>query len=111
MRSFRTSSSSANSPPSIRSAPVRTTAGAGGLPAVSSYQWNLGDWHPFIGPVGGYILGKGVEDGFILGPEVGLKYDVARNWALYARAGYGHNFRNELNQGIFNGALGAAYRF
>lgn len=86
--------------------------GYGGRFAVGfGYQWNLGAWHPFIGPVGGYILGKGVEDGFILGPEVGLKYDFSQRWGLYARAGYDRNFRNDIDQGIINAALGAAYRF
>ena len=40
-----------------------------------------------------------------------MKYDLPHNWGLYARVGYDHNFRNEINQGIINGALGAAYRF
>ena len=75
------------------------------------HQWNLGAWHPFIGPHGGYIFGKGVQDGAIVGPEVGVNFDVSRNLFLYARAAYDHDFRNEWNQGIANGGLGAGYRF
>ena len=81
--------------------------GIGGI----SHQWNLGAWHPFIGPHGGYIGGKGVQDGALVGPEIGVNYDVSRNFFLYARAAYDHDFRNEFTQGIVNGGLGAGYRF
>jgi outer membrane protein OmpA-like peptidoglycan-associated protein len=81
--------------------------GVGGV----THQWNLGAWHPFIGPHGGYIGGKGVQDGALIGPEVGLNYDVARNWFLYGRAGYDHVFRNDFGQGIINGSIGAGARW
>jgi outer membrane protein OmpA-like peptidoglycan-associated protein len=81
--------------------------GVGGF----SHQWNLGAWHPFIGPHGGYIGGKGVQDGALIGPEVGVNYDVARNWFLYGRAGYDHVFRNDFGQGIINGSIGAGARW
>jgi outer membrane protein OmpA-like peptidoglycan-associated protein len=81
--------------------------GIGGI----NHQWNLGAWHPFIGPHAGYIAGKGVQDGVVVGPELGVNYDVHRNLFLYARAAYDHNFRNDLNQGIINGGLGAGYRW
>jgi hypothetical protein len=75
------------------------------------HQWNLGAWHPFIGPHGGYIGGKGVQDGPLVGPTVGVNVDLDRQWFLYARAAYDHDFRNEWNQGIANGGIGAGYRF
>ena len=81
--------------------------GVGGI----SHVWNIGNWHPFIGPHAGYTGGKGTQDGILIGPEVGVNYDVSRNFFLYARAAYDHNFRNEWNQGIANGGLGAGYRF
>jgi outer membrane protein OmpA-like peptidoglycan-associated protein len=81
--------------------------GVGGI----NHVWNLGAWHPFIGPHGGYIGGKGVEDGALIGPEVGVNYDVARNWFLYGRAGYDHDFRNDLGQGIINGGIGVGARW
>ena len=75
------------------------------------HQWNLGAWHPFIGPHGGYIGGKGVQDGALIGPEMGVNVDLDRQWFVYARAAYDHDFRNEWTQGIANGGLGAGYRF
>ena len=81
--------------------------GIGGI----HHQWNLDAWHPFIGPHGGYIFGKSTQNGAILGPELGVNFDVSRNLFLYARAAYDHNFRNDWDQGIANGGIGAGYRF
>ena len=81
--------------------------GVGGI----SHQWNIGAWHPFIGPHAGYIGGRGTQDGALIGPEIGVNYDVSRNFFLYARAAYDHNFRNDWNQGIANGGVGAGMRF
>jgi outer membrane protein OmpA-like peptidoglycan-associated protein len=81
--------------------------GVGGF----THQWNVGAWHPFIGPHGGYIGGKGVEDGALIGPEVGVNYDIAEKWFLYGRAGYDHDFRNEPSQGIINGGIGVGARW
>lgn len=83
----------------------------GRMAAGPAYQADLGDWHPYIGVVGGYVLGKGVQDGAIVGPELGVKYDFSRDWGMYARAGYDYQFRNDIDQGIINAGLGAAYRF
>ena len=86
--------------------------GWGFRPAVgATHQWNLGAWHPSIGPKVGYIAGRGVEDGLVAGPELGLKYDVARDWFLYGRTAYDHDFRNDLNQGIINGGIGVGARW
>ena len=81
--------------------------GVGGV----NHVWNVGAWHPFIGPHGGYIGGKGVQDGALVGPEVGVNYDVADKWFFYGRAGYDHDFRNDLGQGIINGSIGVGARW
>jgi hypothetical protein len=86
--------------------------GWGGRAALGvSHQWNLGAVHPFIGPKVGYISGKGVQDGVIIGPELGVNFDVVRDVFLYARVAYDHNFRNDIEGGIINGGVGAGYRF
>jgi outer membrane protein OmpA-like peptidoglycan-associated protein len=84
--------------------------GARGIAGLS-HVWNAGAWHPFIGPHVGYIAGRGVQDGVVAGPELGVNYDVHRNLFLYARAAYDNNFRNDFGQGIINGGLGAGYRW
>jgi outer membrane protein OmpA-like peptidoglycan-associated protein len=86
--------------------------GWGGRAALGvSHQWNLGAWHPFIGPKIGYVGGKGVQDGGLVGPELGVRFDVARDVFLYAQAAYDHTFRNDFDEGIINGGIGAGYRF
>jgi len=77
----------------------------------ASHQWNLGDWHPYVGPKLGYISGKGVEDGAIIGPEAGVKLDLAPNLFLYGQVGYDHDTRNSFDKGIVNGGLGVGTRF
>jgi hypothetical protein len=52
-----------------------------------------------------------VQDGVIIGPELGVNFDVARHVFLYARAAYDHDFRNDIKGGIINGGVGAGYRF
>lgn len=81
--------------------------GTGGI----DYQGNLGALHPFIGAYGGYDFGHGVQDGAIVGPELGLKYDFSRNVFGYAKAAYDFQLRNEWKEGIPNGSIGAGIRW
>jgi outer membrane protein OmpA-like peptidoglycan-associated protein len=76
-----------------------------------SHVWDLGSFHPFIGPKVGYYVGKGVQDGVFAGPEVGVNVDIAENMYLYARAAYDSVFRNDFGQGVVNGGLGVGLRF
>lgn len=86
--------------------------GYGGRGALGfAHQWDLGSVHPHIGPKVGYYSGRGVEDSVFVGPEVGVKIDVAEKMFVYARAAYDHTFRNDLGQGIINGGLGLGLRF
>jgi hypothetical protein len=70
-----------------------------------------GSVRPFIGPHGGYIGGKGTQDGWIIGPEVGANFDVANNALLYLRAGYDRNFRNGWLEGIPYVGVGGGLKF
>lgn len=76
------------------------------------YQWNLGSLHPHIGAHAGYITGKGVQDGFLTGPNIGVKYDLSRSVYLFTKAAYDIiPWRNSVDQGIVNGSVGAGLRF
>lgn len=77
----------------------------------ASHQWHHGAWHPYVGPKLGYISGRGVEDGAIVGPEVGVRYDLAGKSFLYAQLAYDHDTRNAFNKGIVNGGLGVGVKF
>ena len=85
--------------------------GGRGTSWVSAINGTWAPGHPFIGPKVGYISGKGVQDGGIVGPELGVRFDVARDVFLYAQAAYDHDFRNDFNEGIINGGLGLGLRF
>ena len=86
--------------------------GWGGRVALGvSHQWDFGAWQPFVGPKIGYVSGKGVEDGAIIGPELGVKLNLARDRFLYAQIAYDHDTRNSFNKGIVNGGVGLGLRF
>ena len=74
-------------------------------------QGNFDTFHPYIGANGGYIYGKGAEDGWLAGPELGAKFDFSRNFFGYAKVAYDFTFRNDWDEGIPNGGLGVGYRF
>lgn len=79
--------------------------------AQFAHVWNLGKWHPYIGPTVGYIAGAGVQDGGFAGPRVGVKYDVSDAAFLYAQVGYDKLFRNDFGRGVINGGIGGGIRF
>jgi hypothetical protein len=83
----------------------RSTLGVG-------YEAPVGTVKPYIGIYGGGVYGRGVQDGFVAGPELGMKVDFSRNWFMYAKAAYDFQVsRNAWDEGIPNGGLGAGYRF
>ena len=82
----------------------RSTLGIG-------YEAPTGVVKPYIGIYGGGAYGRGVQDGFLAGPELGLKFDFSRKWFGYAKAAYDFQFRNDWDEGIPNGGIGAGYRF
>lgn len=82
----------------------RSTLGIG-------YEAPVGTVKPYLGIYGGGIYGRGVQDGFVAGPELGMKIDFSRNWFGYAKAAYDFQFRNAWDEGMPNGGIGAGYRF
>lgn len=52
-----------------------------------------------------------MEDSAIIGPEAGVKVNLAQNTFLYAQVGYDQDTRNVFNKGIVNGSLGVGLRF
>lgn len=77
----------------------------------ASHHWDFGAWHPYAGPKLGYISGRGVEDGAVIGPELGVRYDLPGKSFLYAQVAYDHDTRNAFDEGIVNGGLGVGVRF
>lgn len=67
--------------------------------------------HPYFGVYGGYITGKGVQDGWLAGPELGIKFDLGERLYMYTKVGYDYLFRNSWDEGLPNAGIGAGYRF
>ena len=67
---------------------------------------------PFIGLSLGYIYGDGVNDTFVAGPEIGLKYFFDENWFFFRQVEYQFFFDDAggaddaLDDGVFNYRLG-----
>ena len=70
-----------------------------------------GSVHPYFGVNGGYITGKGVQDGPLAGPELGVKFDLGERVYMYTKVGYDYLFRNSWDEGLANAGIGAGYRF
>lgn len=69
---------------------------------------------PYIGLNGGYVWGKGVQDGWVAGPELGFEVDIAGGSFLYGKAAYDYQFEGgwgDWNQGIVTTGLGLGWRF
>ena len=77
-----------------------------------SWELNpLGAFRPYVGVYGGYVVGKGVQDGPLVGPELGFKVGFTDQMYMYTKVGYDYLFRNGWDEGIINGGLGVGFRF
>ena len=61
----------------------------------------------------GGVYGKGVQDGLVAGPEIGLDITLIENLAMRAFAAYDYQFRNPggWDEGILWGGLNFGVRF
>ncbi len=71
----------------------------------------LGIFRPYFGIYGGYITGKGAQDGPLVGPELGFKVGMGDQAYMYTKIGYDYLFRNSWDEGIPNAGIGFGYRF
>jgi hypothetical protein len=74
---------------------------------------DLGIVRPILGINAGGVYGKGVQDGFVAGPEIGLDITLLENVAMRAFAAYDYQFRNtgDWDDGILWGGLNFGVRF
>jgi hypothetical protein len=56
--------------------------------AFADYQFDFGRWQPFVGVSLGGIYGKDVDEDFLWGPELGLKYYVNESAFAFGAAAY-----------------------
>ena len=73
---------------------------------------DLGIVRPILAINAGGVYGKGVQDGVVVGPEIGLDITLLQNVAMRLFAAYDYQFRNpEWDEGILWGGLNFGVRF
>ena len=61
--------------------------------AALEFAPDLGVVRPILGVNGGGVYGAGVQDGAVVGPEIGLDVTLVRNVAMRAFVAYDYQFR------------------
>jgi hypothetical protein len=80
--------------------------------AALEFAPDLGIVRPILAVNGGGVYGAGVQDGAVVGPEIGLDITLVRNVAMRAFAAYDYQFRQpDLDDGIVWGGLNIGVRF
>ena len=81
--------------------------------AALEFAPDLGIVRPILGANFGGAYGRGVQDGLVVGPEIGLDITLLQNVAMRAFAAYDYQFRNsgDLDEGILWGGLNFGVRF
>jgi hypothetical protein len=88
--------------------------GANGRSIISlDYAPDVGVVRPFLSVNFGGVYGPGVQNGFVLGPEVGLNLSVFKNVAMRVKVAYDYQFRNgaRFGDGILWTGLGLGVGF
>ena len=81
------------------------------------YNFNLGQWVPFVGANIGYAYGDTVSDTFVAGPEGGVKYFVNDTTFIFASVEYqfffdeGDDLDDSFSDGQFLYGLGIGFKF
>jgi hypothetical protein len=80
--------------------------------AALEFAPDLGIVRPILGVNAGGVYGKGVQDGAVVGPEIGLDITFLQNVAMRVFAAYDYQFRQpEWDEGILWGGLNIGVRF
>ena len=80
--------------------------------AAVGFAPDLGIVRPILAINGGGVYGEGAQDGFVVGPEIGLGLTVLPNVAMRAYVAYDYQFRNpDWDEGILWGGLNFGVRF
>jgi hypothetical protein len=81
------------------------------------YNFDLGVWRPFVGLNVGYLYGDTTDEGFIAGPEVGVRYFVNPKTFVFGQAEYQFLFDsfsdidNAFDDGSFAYSVGVGFNF
>jgi hypothetical protein len=73
---------------------------------------NLVVFRPYLSANFGGVYGEGVQDGLVVGPELGFGIGITDTVTLNAKVAYDYQFRNAgWDEGIAWGGLGLGWRF
>lgn len=81
------------------------------------YNFDLGNWRPFVGINIGYIYGDAVENTGIASPEIGVKYYVKPETFLFVQTEYQYFFddtdglTDNFDNGAYAHSLGVGFNF
>lgn len=81
------------------------------------YQFDMDNWKPFVGVSIGYIYGETLEESWIAGPELGIKYYVFQNTFIAAQLEYQFLFDDaddaddQFEDGVYIYSLGTGFNF
>jgi hypothetical protein len=78
------------------------------------YHFDMDRWQPYVGVFAGYLYGDladDVDDSFIGGPEVGVKYFVNSTTFIDVNAAYAFNLEESLDDGAYFYGLGVGFRW
>ena len=81
------------------------------------YNFDYGQWRPFLGVNIGYIYGEAVDNTGIGGPELGVKYYVKPETFIYLQTEYQFFFEDSdelsdnFDDGAFAHSLGIGFNF
>ena len=79
--------------------------------AFVDFHFDMDRWQPYVGGFIGYIYGDGVEDSWIAGPEIGVKYFVNSTTFIDVNAAYAFNLQEGIDEGSFFYGLGIGFRW
>ena len=78
---------------------------------AADFHFDLDRWQPYVGGNIGYSYGESVNDTWIAGPEVGVKYFVNSTTFVDLMASYEFDLNNGIDHGGFLYSLALGFRW
>jgi len=87
------------------------SAWAGDTRLFADWHFDLDRWQPYVGANVGYQYGDNVNDSWLAGPELGVKYFVNATTFIDANVAYEFNLEEGLDTGAFFYGLGIGFKW
>lgn len=83
----------------------------GATRVFADYHFDLREWQPFIGASLGGQYGAGIDEAFIIGPEIGVKYYVKPKTFILGQVSYQFDVDEDVDDGSTFYTLGIGFNF